>query len=101
MARGRVETFTGYFPALRYVKITCSLLRRKSGILPKKAEGCGFRHQSGFPSCSNYFSHRCCREGYTNLTGIHEFQTYKPHRLAHSRLADAVLSAVLSVTVAR
>ena len=37
MARGRVETFTGYFPALRYVKITCSLLRRKSGILPKKS----------------------------------------------------------------
>ena len=37
MARGRVETFTGYFPALRYVKITCSLLRRKSGILPPKS----------------------------------------------------------------
>jgi len=37
MARGRVETFTGYFPALRCVKITCSLLRRKSGILPKKS----------------------------------------------------------------
>ncbi len=101
MARGRVETFTGYFPALRYVKITCSLLRRKSGILPQKREDVGSDIKAGFRVCSNYFSHRCCREGYTNLTGIHEFQTYKPHRLAHSRLADAVLSAVLSVTVAR
>ena len=67
MARGRVETFTGYFPALRYVKITCSLLRGKSGILPQKAGGCGFRHQSGFPLLPRrvYQSH-----GYTRVSNL-------------------------------
>lgn len=48
MARGRVETFTGYFPALRYVKITCSLLRRKSGILPQKREDADSDIKAGF-----------------------------------------------------
>ena len=84
MARGRVETFTGYFPALR----------RENNLFtapPKKR----------YPSPKSGRVRILTSKRVSDLTGIHEFQTYKPHRLAHSRLADAVLSAVLSVTVAR
>ena len=48
MARGRVETFTGYFPALRYVKITCSLLRRKAVSFPQKREDADSDIKAGF-----------------------------------------------------
>lgn len=48
MARGWVETFTGYFPALRYVKITCSLLRRKAVSFPKKRKDADSDTKAGF-----------------------------------------------------
>ena len=70
MARGRVETFTGYFPALRYVKITCSLLRVSElqqlflpSLLPRRVyQSHGYTRVSNLQAasaCTQPFGGRC------------------------------------------